>query len=201
MLGLPRRPPAAPQPLAAVLGPTGRADAAPSSLSDADAANAGGAADASAANAADGAPSHAPPTGPLSVDADALALVCFTRHLAPRAALATATPGYALASAGATGAGGELGGLLGELLRSADFVVSETRARARALGAAGVVFEEETGGAAAAYDALLGAAGDVSLERAAHGAPAPAHVPAACARLLRGVHAVLGGSPEAATVL
>ena len=71
------------------------------------------------------------------------------------------------------------------------------RARARALGAAGVVFEEETGGAAAAYEALLGAAGDLSLERAAHGAPALAHVPAACARVLRGVHALLDGSAEA----
>ena len=111
--------------------------------------------------------------------------------------LATATPGYALTSAGAAGADGELGGPLGELLRSADFVVSETRARARALGAAGVVFEEEAGGAAAAYEALLGAAGDVSLQRAAHGAPALAHVPAACARMLRGVYALLDGSSEA----
>ena len=92
--------------------------------------------------------------------------------------------------------GGPLGGH-GELLRSADFVVSETRARARALGAAGVVFEEEAGGAAAAYEALLGAAGDVSLQRAAHGAPALAHVPAACARMLRGVYALLDGSSEA----
>ena len=83
------------------------------------------------------------------------------------------------------------------MLRSADFVVSETRARARALSAAGVVFEEETGGAAAAYEALLGAAGDVSLQRAAHGAPALAHVPAACARVLRGVYALLDGSSEA----
>ena len=111
--------------------------------------------------------------------------------------LATATPGYAPTSAGAAGADGELGGPLGELLRSADFVLSETRARARTLGAAGVVFEEETGGAAAAYEALLGAAGDVSLERAAHGAPALAHMPAACARVLRGVHASLDGSAEA----
>jgi hypothetical protein len=176
-----------------VLGSSiGSADDAPSSLSVADTANAGGADDA-----ADAASALAPPAESLFVDADALALVCFTRHLAPRAVLAAATPGYALTSAGAAGADGELGGPLGELLRSADFVVSETRARARALGAAGVVFEEETGGAAAAYEALLGAAGDVSLERAAHGAPALAHVPAACARVLRGVHALLDGSSEA----
>ena len=198
---LPHRLSATPQPLAAALTPsTGNATALPSSQSIANAANAANAAnDADDANDANDTFALVPPAESLSVDADALALACFTRHLAPRAALAMATPGYVLTAALAAGSDGELGGPLGELLRSADLVVSETRARAHALGATGVVFEEEAGGAAAAYEALLGAAGDVSLERAAHGAPALAHVPAACARVLRGLRASLDGSEPAGT--
>ena len=190
MLVLPQRPSTTPQPIAAALGSSANsADDTLSFQSVADAANAGVSTDT-----ADAAPALAYPFEPLSVDTDALAVVCFTRHLVPRAALATATPGYLPMSAGAAGGEGELGGPLSELLQSVDFVVSETRMRARALGAAGVVFEEEAGGA---YEALLDAAGDVSLKRAAHGAPALAHMPAACAHMLRSVHALLDGPAEA----
>ena len=74
------------------------------------------------------------------------------------------------------------------------------RSRYLAVGAGDIAAAAVSPSIILSISSVLGAAGDVSLERAAHGAPAPAHVPAACARLLRGVHALLGGSPEATTV-